>query len=522
MDDNTNSGNSAPREGGGGFRPGTPPPGGVNDDGSNSGGPGNSGPFRSESSLGRQLQGAASGKEREMPSIHGEGGMTDPSTPRRSIEAGDGPPVLSSQKENLFVNCCDEVMTTIAQYALPPEVYSLCLTSKRFFDRKSEKMLSSRLLHASLTTSLERVLRTGMAGLSCDQLKSFSEMAASLPPGSVVISGSSLVQAALGEKWDRTDVNIYCTAVAAPAVRSWLARDARKMVLNACEQYFPLAVNWESGGFVTAIHHVEAYGDVPSEGADVSGSGGQQPVPFDYDEACERGRSINENLTSRMNNGRNLFGEDFLSAPYRIETADNVPLPVCPTQERELDKVVDLVVCMAEYSSAKAALEDFDINICKCAWDGRSFSIVDPHNTFSRRSTMGPEKLMLKSFLTSYQHLFNSGVHNIIGHPSAEVQRDEIELPLQLLFSDPFRARELIGHTLAALQSDGIKVPLPILPSHGYAMKSVRKMEMHNYALRIFGHIEKYSKRGIVFDDKLTAIAQDFQDQHISLVRHFV
>ncbi|EJK58862.1 hypothetical protein THAOC_20978, partial [Thalassiosira oceanica] len=286
MDDNTNSSNSAPREGGGGSRPGPPPSGGVNDDGSNSGGPGNSGPRR-ESSLGRQLQGAASGKEREMPSIHGEGGMTDPSTPRRSIiKGGDGPPASSSQSENLFVNCCDEVMTTIAQYALPPEVYSLCLTSKRFFERKSDKLLSSRLLHTSLTTSLERVLRTGMAGLSCDQLKSFSEMAASLPPGSVVISGSSLVQAALGEKWDHTDVDIYCTAGAAPAVRSWLVRDARKMVLNAGDQNYPsAAVNRESGTFVTTIHHVEGYGNVPEEGADMSASGGQQPVPFYYDEA---------------------------------------------------------------------------------------------------------------------------------------------------------------------------------------------------------------------------------------------
>ena len=186
-----------------------------------------------------------------------------------------------------FVGFCDEVMTTFAQYSLPPDVYSLCLTSKRFFDRGSVKSLGSRLLHASLTMSLERVLPTGMAGLSSDRLESFSRMAESLPPGSVVISGSSLVQAALGERWDRTDVDIYCTAGAAPAVRSWLVRDARKMVLNAGKAYGPLAVNKESGSFVTVIHHVEGYGNVPEAGADVSGSGGERPVPFDYDEACE-------------------------------------------------------------------------------------------------------------------------------------------------------------------------------------------------------------------------------------------
>ncbi|EJK77086.1 hypothetical protein THAOC_01106 [Thalassiosira oceanica] len=423
----------------------------------------------------------------------------------------------STQSENVFVSCCNEVMTTIAQYALPPEVYRLCLTSKRFFDRKSDKLLSSRLLHASLTTSLERVLRTGLAGLSSDQLKSFSEMAASLPPGSVVISGSSLVQAALGDKWDHTDVDIFCTAAAAPAVRSWLVRDARKMVLNAGKVYCPLAVNKESGSFVTAIHHVERYGDVPEKGADVSGSGGRRPVPFDYDEACERGRSVNENLTSRRNIGTlETFGEDFQSAPYRIETADNVPLPFCLTQKcDEWDKVVDLVVCMAEHSSVKAALEDFDINICKCAWDGRSFSIADPHNTFSRRSTVGPEKR--KSFLSSYQQHFNSGVHDQIG--DVAVQRDGIELPLTYY---PHDFLNLIGNTFAAVQSDGTELPLPLLPDHSVAEKHLRRSEMHNCALRTFGRIEKYCKRGIVFDDNFTAIAKEFQDQHVSLVRHFV
>ena len=255
MDGNTISGNSGPRESGG-HAPVASADGGVH---GNNGGPG--------------IFGSRCG-----------GGGTDPST-AQSLGFPGGVESIPATESNLFVGCCDEVMTTIAQYALPPEVYSLCLTSKHFFDRKSDKLLSSRLLHVSLTKSLERVLRTGMVGLSSDQLKSFSEMAASLPPGSVAISGSSLVQAALGEQWDNTDVDIYCTAGAAPAVRSWLVRND-KMVLNAGNENYPSAsVNKESGTFVTYVHHVEGYGNVPAEGADMSG--GQHPVPFDYILACE-------------------------------------------------------------------------------------------------------------------------------------------------------------------------------------------------------------------------------------------
>ena len=199
----------------------------------------------------------------------------------------------------------------------------------------------------------------------------------------------------------------------------------------------------------------------------------------------EMGELINERLTSRMNNDTlETFGEDFQSAPYRIETVDNVPLPFCLTQWRELDKVVDLVVCMAEHSSAKAALDDFDINICKCSWDGHSFSIADPHNTFRRRSVVGPEKR--KSFLTSYKHHFNSGVPN------------------------------QIGDTLAAVQRDGIELPLPLLPDHPLAEQRARNNEIHNSAVKTFGRVEKYSSRGIAFEDNFTAIAREFEGRPMS------
>ena len=216
------------------------------------------------------------------------------------------------------------------------------------------------------------------------------------------------------------------------------------------------------------------------------------------------GKSINESIP----------WEEFQSAPYRIETVDDVPLPFCPTQERELDKVIDLVVCMAEHSSAKAALEDFDINICKCAWDGHSFSIADPHNTFRRHSTVGPEKR--KEFLSSYHHHFNCGVHDQIGDVAA------VPFPFHPSGVNsvyPTGVHNVIGHSLAAVQ-DGIELPLPLLPGHSVEETEARTIEMHICTLRTFERIEKYSNRGIVFDDNFTVISQEFQGLHKSLIGH--
>ena len=101
-----------------------------------------------------------------------------------------------------------------------------------------------------------------------------------------MISGSVIVQAALGETWEGSDVDIYCTAVAAPAVRSWLIRDANKMIVNAGKTYDPLAVEKSDDlYFRDSIHHVEGYGNVPEEGTTVRP--GMREEHFNYEKLCE-------------------------------------------------------------------------------------------------------------------------------------------------------------------------------------------------------------------------------------------
>jgi len=76
-----------------------------------------------------------------------------------------------------------------------------------------------------------------------DSLKKLGE----LPEGSAVIAGSTMVQACLGVLWGeggektygdgKSDVDIFCSAKAAPAVRSWLVEKSDCMFVGLRDSY---------------------------------------------------------------------------------------------------------------------------------------------------------------------------------------------------------------------------------------------------------------------------------------------
>ena len=171
---------------------------------------------------------------------------------------------------SLFATIPDVTWEAVSAFASPPDIYQLCLSSAHFHtdpaaaaaavasaadskkktsgisnaggSKKKKKkksrsggneeespatakpkgVLATRLLRASLLSSLGRVLKKSESGIT---LKSALEMA-DLPEGSVIIAGSTMAATVLGEdwsgpnRWSKSDVDIFCTAKAAPQVRS--------------------------------------------------------------------------------------------------------------------------------------------------------------------------------------------------------------------------------------------------------------------------------------------------------------
>jgi hypothetical protein len=97
----------------------------------------------------------------------------------------------------------------------------------------SNKYVASMLLRESLLVSLGRALQCSESGITLDSALALADY---LPDGSAVIAGSTIVQACLGELWkdggyggnEPSDVDVFCTAKAAPMVRS-VSSNARNL-----------------------------------------------------------------------------------------------------------------------------------------------------------------------------------------------------------------------------------------------------------------------------------------------------
>ncbi len=140
---------------------------------------------------------------------------------------------------NLFSSLSDENWKMIAGYASPPEIYNLSLSSVHFFrevashdgmnNDNKKVVLATQLLRMSLLSSLGRVLEKSASGITMDAVLKMGE----LPEGSALIAGSTMVAVCLGKDWsggqNASDVDVYCSAAAAPQVRS-VSRDIISVV----------------------------------------------------------------------------------------------------------------------------------------------------------------------------------------------------------------------------------------------------------------------------------------------------
>ena len=145
---------------------------------------------------------------------------------------------------SLFASLPETAWHHIVTYAIPPDVYNLCLSSVHFFHEvsvssadaakkcsvrrikrlaaassssdKKQNLLATNLLRTSLLSSLGHVLEVSETGITLDAVLKMG----ALPEGSALIAGSTIVAACLGKYDWKGDVDVYCSAEGAPHVRS--------------------------------------------------------------------------------------------------------------------------------------------------------------------------------------------------------------------------------------------------------------------------------------------------------------
>jgi hypothetical protein len=174
----------------------------------------------------------------------------------------------------------EELLHEIAGFSNASDIYSLALSSKQFFEdafkvqqqrpqgkvakhiarlKDNFQPLATRLLHTVLRSGLESVL--GSRNYPLDLATFFVDLHAA-PDGSpqLLISGSTMVQAALCFQWKGSDLDLFCSCAAAPLVRQRLQEECGLICTGTSFTY-------GGGGLgdtkLSAVSHVEGYALAP-------------------------------------------------------------------------------------------------------------------------------------------------------------------------------------------------------------------------------------------------------------------
>ena len=207
----------------------------------------------------------------------------------------------------------------------------------------------------------------------------------------MLLSGSIVVQAALGEQWKKSDVDIFCTWEAAAKVRERLIEKGKLVCSGACDTYFfpPDAED------VSQVDHIEGYAALPQPGHHALKRSWHSKDELSPDEflkqAIEHGQEQVD--TQGFHSGLPIFDQ-----PKRVGLPGGSTGGRFPYDYRlERETFVQLIIGKEASHDARDLLQSFDLRICQTSFDGAGFHIPQPHETLTGVTRMLPERHKLVS-----------------------------------------------------------------------------------------------------------------------------
>lgn len=147
---------------------------------------------------------------------------------------------------NIFALLPEECLITISKLAAPIDTHNLCCTCHFFhhssqargvkqsatINRSRAATLAKTLMNSSLRQGLDSALARNQVGFDVAALQRLYGMCRrnSLPPSSILLSGSIVLQACLGRSFSRgkkrSDADFFCSRDAAKVARAWLVDES--------------------------------------------------------------------------------------------------------------------------------------------------------------------------------------------------------------------------------------------------------------------------------------------------------
>jgi len=425
-----------------------------------------------------------------------------------------------------YIDLPDEVRGHVGRLLPPSDTFNLCLADARCFvlpsRRNDDNGVSNlpschgkKVLYHTLLRSLEQMLQSNEADFDCSNIvSSFARLAGSLPPGSVAMSGSIVLQAVLGDTWS-SDIDIFCTSEVSREVRTWIVTNANQALLKYAPGYTH-AMSFPDGPFDSAIQFVESYCNVPRENEVLQNGHGGDLWEFHVKAATYQ-------------NGVVPFIYGGMEMDHEISTTDGVPMVYDPrlAHDSRLKKNIDLVIAR-QGRNLEDIISRFDIDICRCLFNGKSFKIPRPFDTYNRRSALNMNVFnnhaivcytnalwveCRRSFSTILSNQVSwLGMVSSMDWPTHTNERSEVGDLVFLPELDAFvwsrKFRIIVQRTRASLIRNALyNMLLGDYGSFGHLVDRVRPLATHNIYVNLFNNrIGKYLARGIVFTNLPTVI----------------
>ena len=311
-----------------------------------------------------------------------------------------------------------EILERIVSFLDPPSVFSMVTSSKALL-----RPYGSWLLKACMRRRLDDVF----AAITADRLEGPSECyrrpftvqdifpdeernldfdASGRPQ--VILSGSAVVQCVLDKTWDNSDLDIFCTWEAAPMIRRRLLDRCGLICSGVDNDYMQQGrdlVGDLEGIARSVIHHVESYSSRPTRDEEYP-----RYQDWSVDEQYKRKEFSDEEYVKLTKE----WGAEILDKVVPWGRPVGIPggaLNGGFMYDYNLrdEKFVQLIIGEQQVKDARRLRNTFDLEICKCGFNGRGFIIPAPADTFAGRTIITPARHdIIKQFVQSFMKVLNA------------------------------------------------------------------------------------------------------------------
>ena len=349
----------------------------------------------------------------------------------------------------------EDLLDNICSHLDPPDVFNLATSSKKLF-----RPFGPRLLQSSLRRQLDEVLHRittadgapfTVQDLFPDEERQLDFDSSGRPQ--VILSGSAVVQCALGpdfrgiedegeddddsdseavdddeceddehdddsesevNHWKDADIDIFCTWDAAPMIRRRLFQRCGLVCSGVDNSYNQQGRdlagdidNCMEESTKSIVHHVESYSSRPTEGT-TEYINHDLDIEEDLDYASDQYAKKLKEWGEAALKMHNQLGNEGSPSPCFMWNGVGIPGGALNTDflydyELRSSKFVQLIVAKPEVKDARMLLKNFDLEICKCSFNGKGFTIPAPADTFAGRTIITPARRdIIEQFVKGY------------------------------------------------------------------------------------------------------------------------